>query len=115
VDRVITVFISSRNSFHTGLVNIDLCWDQVAYLECDVKETDFLSLSQSVRRQRTKRLMPLTVGKIIFLRMQTWLVVLVYVFKPKLGRAIYLGPQMQAGGLSQSRAAWLLRRPAGAG
>ena len=71
VDRVITVFISSRNSFHTGLVNIDLCWDQVAYLECDVKETDFLSLSQSVRKQRTKRLMPLTVGKIVFLRMQS--------------------------------------------
>jgi hypothetical protein len=35
--------------------------------------------------------MRVTVGEVIFLRLQGWLVILVYLFKPNLGHAVRIG------------------------
>lgn len=88
VEDVIKKFISSRNSFNSHLIDLDFCWEQVTYLDCEVKDEDFSSLVLAVRHQRTKRFMRLIVGRVVFLRYNQWLLILVYLFIPNLLRKI---------------------------
>lgn len=88
VEDVIKTFISSRNSFNSHLVDIDFCWDQINLLDCEVKNEDHNSLILNVRQQRAKRFMRLITGRVVFLRYNNWLIILVYLFIPKLLRKI---------------------------
>lgn len=88
VEDVIKKFISSRNSFNSHLIDLDFCWDQVLYLDCETKDEDFNSLILAVRHQRTKRFMRLIVGRVVFLRYNQWLIILVYIFIPNLLRKL---------------------------
>lgn len=88
VEDVLKKFISSRNSFNSQLIDIDFCWDQIISLDCEVKNEDFNSLILSVRQQRIKRFMRLIVGKVVFLKYNKWLLILVYLFIPNLLRKV---------------------------
>jgi hypothetical protein len=86
IEDILKIFISSRNSFNNYLINIEFCWDQVILLDCELKDEDYNSLIKSVRHQRAKRFMRIIVGKISFLKYNNWLIILTYIFIPKLNR-----------------------------
>lgn len=88
VEDIIKIFITSRNSFNSYLVDTELCWEQVNSLDCEIKDEDHNSLILAVRHQRAKRFMRLITGRVIFLRYNNWLVILVYLFIPKLLRKL---------------------------
>lgn len=86
IEDVLKLFINNRNSFNNFLINIEFCWDQIILLDCELKDESYNSLIKAVRHQRAKRFMKLIVGKISFLKYNNWLIILTYIFIPKLVR-----------------------------
>lgn len=67
---------------HALLITNELCEDQAHAWGCDLSEAGTLGLAHLVRAQRAKRQMHVTVGEVAFMRLQGWLVILVYLFRP---------------------------------
>lgn len=58
-----------------------------------------MGLAHLIRAQRAKRQMHITVGEVSFLRLQGWLVILVYLFRPNANHTAGTGPSSQYGQL----------------
>ena len=95
IEEILDSFISNRSSLSAGLVdfNFDFCWNQFLYWDCEIPEEEDWSALGLIIEQRIKRGLPIFVGRIIFLKLQTWIIIIVFIFKPCVGKSRYKGPK----------------------
>lgn len=84
IETLLTEFIRHRNSAHHLLVTEELCLDAAETMRFEVPEGGLVPLSQVLRVYRAKRKLSGLVGRVVFVRVQGWLVILAYFYKPVL-------------------------------
>lgn len=69
---------------HYLLVTEEFCLAEAEVTRFEIPEGGLIPLSQALRAQRTKRKLYGLLGRMVFVRIQGWLVVISYFYKPKL-------------------------------
>jgi len=83
IEKLITNFLEYRNSFHPFLFNKKLLPQNMVNDQAEQKNPNYFLISRNFRRLKKKRKLYIYVGKITFIKMQSWLIIIVYTFRPK--------------------------------
>jgi hypothetical protein len=83
IEKILINFLEYRNSFHPYLINKLTIPDTLIEDQVKQKNPNYFLISRNFRRFKKKRKLYIYVGKVVFIKVQTWFIVLVYTFKPK--------------------------------
>lgn len=88
IERILVRFIENRNSLNYRLVTKTFLNKYKRKFGFKIKSYTFFNISKLLKRIKRRRKLYIYVGKLTFIKLQGWLIILLYLYRPRKKKAI---------------------------
>jgi hypothetical protein len=82
IEKLLINFLEYRNSLNPYLLSKSYLATHMSYKIKKLKNPNYFLVSRDMRRLKKRRNLYIYVGKIVFVKVQSWLIIILYTFKP---------------------------------